>query len=352
MLSLNNRDQLPNRGNCTGTYHLPVPPVGEPPTYLGVVDDVLKLDVPLPARNQDRADPLNTGEYICSKDPCGPIFSPQMFCALEKASKRFWLQTYVKELSPGEHRVVVLAGESHLKGSKAGAAGVALLEAFPVRGLEGVTLNKTMCDRVLQTAMAPYFALLKSAKRSQGGIRGSSIYKAKEIDALDAHGTPVPTTNLRLEAGELPVTVLGETSKILTATPFIITELFLLRRVVGLLPVYGEVLQRTLTTVLTHLEQPVNVAMIGLLASTLIPRRWCHNSALAAIRRTLGVQIEWLIEQRNELMVHNLLEHAEGSEYRSPVLALVGALHVRGMGHQLEKRGWKKMSPPYSGVTN
>jgi hypothetical protein len=234
---------------------------------------------------------------------------------------------------------VVIAGESHIKGSEASEAGVALLHAFPVRGLEGVALHKTMCDLVLNTVMTPYFSLVEAAG-------SSTISKAKEVDALDAYGNTVPTTNLRLEIEGTPSTWLGEASKILIATPFISAYLDLAAKVVSLIPTYGEFLQRGMTTTSYVLSCPFQAALAGLFFSVLIPERWCKISAVATSRRILGVMAEWIINERNERMTKTLLEHAEGPEYHSPVLVVVGATHLRGIGRLLEKEGWNRVHPP------
>lgn len=286
--------------------------------------------------------------------------TPQMRKALDGAAGQFNIRVYEKEVAPGDIRTVVLAGETHIKGRKASDRGIDLLKAFPVRGLEGVEMDRTLCDRIAGFIMTPHFFLLRMAatgisfwfrrkavhteepEKNNSIIRGSTIQDALSVKAVAPDGTEVEPLNIHLEKGGIRLNFLGEMSKLVTSLPFLWIELRLVSALAGFIPYYGPIIQAGIGGACDSIFNMSMAATMAGVLSLFIPKKYRKTNFFSSIFHTLQIKNEWILNQRNELIVANLTKHVEEDKYGLPVLNLVGAGHIAGLGDLLECRGWKR----------
>ena len=101
--------------------------------------------------------------------------SPAALIALQEARGAYALEA-VQKVVDGEPRVVILAGETHVKGNQASVAGKRLLEHFNLRGLEGADTRK---NGIAGAIMSPFLNAMNWFPQKFLGLKGSTIDEAE-----------------------------------------------------------------------------------------------------------------------------------------------------------------------------
>ena len=115
--------------------------------------------------------------------PCDPLLlggtpiTPDALEALHQAKSNYEIEVVTKTIE-GTPRVVIFAGETHLKRTSSSQAGLSLLQHFKFKGLEGANLSK---NGISGAILSPVLDSINFIARKFFRLKGSSIDDADQL---------------------------------------------------------------------------------------------------------------------------------------------------------------------------
>lgn len=242
--------------------------------------------------------------------------------ALQDAREHFEFRLLSKTIA-GRPRLVILAGETHVKSQEASGVGLELLNHFALRGLEGANVKDNLAAKILGV----YLTVINSFSIRALGRAGSTIHDARDVQATSG----AKSVNVHLEKGHR-----SSLREKLSMTQLILALSSPVLVFAGDFLGKGSAMDLAISAfVLTHAGYAI--AQIAL-AEKYSERPWfsrlfpLHNG---------------LLDERNETMVTQiekaLIDHPEYDH----MLVLVGSAHVHGLEKLLiERYGFSQVDFP------
>lgn len=307
--------------------------------------------------------------------------------SLHQAKPHFDLEILHKEIN-GRNRVVILAGEFHLKNDEASASGKQMLQHFKFRGLEGIHTTRTSwLVRTILALNGVFSTRYKRANKLQGStitdaaleknthdlakLFALEILKASEVSSLELSGKQVE----RIEA------MLRDKTSYFGKAEFLEEEFIpLLKKYVSNQPVnfpmhmdlekdhnpgfkenftalnyllpYFTVTAHTLFLPLLYFYPefvPVyltSLAGFGTASAYSLAERLLEKYSDKKWFSSIFFSYDGILEDRNVTMVKNLQAGLQENQSSEQFLVLLGGAHLEGMKKLLRADGFQSAELP------
>jgi hypothetical protein len=225
-------------------------------------------------------------------------------------------------LCPGERpRVLVVAGETHIKLRAAAALGQDLVRAFALRGVEGFQRDRVLAGRALGVLIEAPRRVLRAL--SLGAVKGSTITDARAVPAGHTFALESASeTPFGLHVGALYLTVF-----------FSVTfGLWITLPLAHVVPPLGAV-AAWLGVAALALEVH-SVALVPAIALRRQPWSWVLHPALA------------ILTLRDRIMAEGTVAMLRAHPEPAAALAIMGRAHLPGYTRELvERYGFRVLDP-------
>ncbi len=260
--------------------------------------------------------------------------------AITQSSSSFKIVVLEKKQN-NYNQIIVLAGETHIKSTKASAQGKELLRPFTVRGYEGFVANpKSIGDWALRIATWPLAITMKAISAMEDAsfnppINSSTIKHLEEPPSDPSSDKPLRF--IHLEEGQAPITISGELSKVAFALPVIIPIIFFGLYIGKKIPKIKKTFEKV-----DKISSPVLLLFCYAGAAVAIVDLCFGRTKIPVLREAIAFRNHGILSMRNQHMVSNLERYLSNNPTSEPIINIVGKDHIPGMVEELEKAGWRQ----------